>query len=133
MALKILQDEHKKIRKDLEKELVKARDLLDEKIEENRINEYSVLCSHRISRVKTLSDALETALENLSLEIEGTDAENDFDSETSKDFALMDTAMELSDELNCLKSHLTDKIKQNKFCKVNLDRDRFSEIIKKTV
>ena len=131
MALKILQDEHEKIRKELEKELVKARDLLDEKIGENRLNEYSVLCSHRISRVKTLSDALETALENLSLEVEGTVAENDFDSETSKDFALMDTAVELSDELNCLKSHLTDKIKQNKFCKVNLDGDRFSEIIKK--
>ena len=131
MALKILQDEHEKIRKDLEKELIKARDLLDEKIGENRLNEYSVLCSHRISRVKTLSDALETALENLSLEVEGTEAENDFDSETSIDFALMDTAMELSDELNCLKSHLTDKIKQNKICKVNLDGDRFAEIIKK--
>ena len=131
MALKILQDEHEKIRKDLEKELVKARNLLDEKIGENRLNEYSVLCSHRITRVKTLSDAFETALENLSLEIEGTEAENDFDSETSKDFALMNTAMELSDELNCLKSHLTDKIKQNKFCKVNLDGDRFSELIKK--
>ena len=131
MALKILQDEHEKIRKGLEKELVKARDLLDEKIGENRLNEYSVLCSHRISRVKTSSDALETALENLLLEVEGTEAENDFDSETSKDFALMDTAMELSDELNCLKSNLTEKIKQNKFCKVNLDGDRFSEIIKK--
>ena len=81
--------------------------------------------------MKTLSDALETAFENLSLEEEGTEAENDFDSERSKDFALMDTAVELSDELNCLKSHLTDKIKQNKFCKVNLDGDWFSEIIKK--
>ena len=81
--------------------------------------------------MKTLSDALETALENVSLEVEGTVAENDFDSETSKDFALMDTAMEHSDELNCLKSHFTDKIKQNKFCRVNLDGDRFSEIIKK--
>ena len=81
--------------------------------------------------MKTLSEALETALENLSLEIEGTEAANDFDSETSKDFALMDTAMELSDELNCLKSHLTDKIKQNKFFKVNLDKGQFSEIIKK--
>ena len=100
-------------------------------MEKNRLNEYSVLCSHRISRVKTLSDALETALENLSLEVEGTEAENDFDSETSKDFALMDDAMELSDELNSLKNHLTDKIKQNKFCQVNLDGDRFSEIIKK--
>ena len=76
---------------------------------------------------------METVLENLSLEVEGTVAENDFDSETSKYFALMDTALELSDELNCLKSHLTDKIKQNKFCKVNSDGDRFSEIIKKTV
>ena len=131
MALTILQDEHEKIRKDLEKELVKARNLLDEKIGEKRLNEYSVLCSHRISRVKALSDALETALENLSLEVDGTEAENDFDSETIKDFALMDTAMELSDELNCLKSHLKDKIKQNTFCKVNLDGDRFSEIIKK--
>ena len=125
MALKILQDGHEKIRKELEKELVKARDLLDEKIGENSLNEYSVLCSDRISHVKTLSDALETSLENLSLEVEGTVAENDFDSETSKDFALMDTAMELSDELNCLKSHLKDKIKQNKFCKVNLDRNGF--------
>ena len=133
MTVKILQDEHEKIRKDLEKELVKARDLLDKKIGEIRINEYSVLCSPRILRVKTLSDALETALENVSLKVEGTEAEDDFDSETSKDFALMDTAMELSDELNCLKSHLMDKIKQNKLCKVNLDGDRFSEISKKTV
>ena len=131
MALKILQDEHEKIRKELEKELVKARNLLDERNGENRLNEYSVLCSHRISRVKTLSDALETALENLSIEVEGTEAENDFDSETIKYFAFMDTAMELSDELNCLKSHLRDKIKQNKFCKVNFDGDWFSEIIKK--
>ena len=81
--------------------------------------------------MKTLSDALETALENLSIEVEGTEAENNFDSETIKDFAFMDTALELSDELNCLKSHLTDKIKQNKFCMVNLDGDWFSEIIKK--
>ena len=50
MALKILQDEHEKIRKDLEKELVKDGDFLDEKIGENRLNECSVLCSHRISR-----------------------------------------------------------------------------------
>ena len=95
MAPNILKDEHEKIRKDLEKELLKARNLLDEKIGENRLNEYSVLCSHRISRVKTLSDALETSLENLALEVKGSVEENDFDSETSKDFASMDTAMEL--------------------------------------
>ena len=51
MALKILQDEHGKMRKDLEKELVKARDLLDERIGENCLNEYSFLCSHLKYRV----------------------------------------------------------------------------------
>ena len=37
-----------------------------------------------MSRMKVLSDALETALANLSLKVEGTEAENDFDYETSK-------------------------------------------------
>ena len=60
--------------------------------------------------MNVLSDAKKTALANLSLEVEDTEAENDFDYETSKDFALMDTAMDLGDELNCLKSHLMDKI-----------------------
>ena len=72
MALKILQDEHEKIRIDLEKELVKARNLLNEKIGENGLNEFSILCSHRISCMKTLSDALETALANILLEVEET-------------------------------------------------------------
>ena len=39
--------------------------------------------------------------------------------------------MELSDELNCLESHLMDKIKQNKICEVKLDEDRFAGIINK--
>ena len=47
-----------------------------------------------------ISDTLETALANLSLKVEATETENDLDCETSKDFALMDTAMELNDELN---------------------------------
>ena len=89
------------------------------------------MCSHRISRIKTLSDALETALANLSLEMEGTEAENDFDCEIIKDVALMDTVMDLSDELNCLKSRSMDKIKQNKICKVYLDMDWFAGIIEK--
>ena len=131
MALKILQEEHQEIRNDLGEELVKARNFLDEKIGDNCLNEYSKLCGHCLSRMNVLSDALETALATLSLEVEGTEAENDFDYETSKNFALMDTAMELSDELNCLKSHLMDKIKQNKICKVKLDEDRFAGIINK--
>ena len=39
--------------------------------------------------------------------------------------------MELADELNCLKSHLMDKIKQNKICKVKLDEYRFAGMIDK--
>ena len=67
MPLKILYNEHKRIRNDLEEELVKARNLLDEKIRENRLNEYSKLCGHCCSRMNVLSDALETALANLPL------------------------------------------------------------------
>ena len=89
------------------------------------------MCDHCLSRMNVLSDALETALANLSLEIQVIEPENDFDYETSKDFALMDTAMELDDELNCLKSHLMDKIKQNKICKVKSDEDGFAGIINK--
>ena len=41
------------------------------------------------------------------------------------------TPGELGDELNCLKSHLMDKIKQNKIGKVKLEEDRFGGIINK--
>ena len=37
------------------------------------------------------------ALEILPLEVEGTDAEDDLDIQTKDEFALMDTAMTLSD------------------------------------
>ena len=37
------------------------------------------------------------ALEILPLEVEGTDAEGDLDIQTKEEFALMDTAMALSD------------------------------------
>ena len=73
-----------------------------------------------------ISDTLEIALANLSLKVEATETENDLDCETSKDFALMDTAMELSDELNIWKSHLMDKIKQNKIC--NLSKIRLDSV-----
>ena len=63
---------------------MKVRKLLDEKIGENRLNEYLKLCSHRMSHMKVLSYALQTALANLSLEVKGTEAKNDFDYETSK-------------------------------------------------
>ena len=52
MTLKILQEKHQKIREDLEEELLKARNLLDEIIGENRLNEYSKLCGHCLSRMK---------------------------------------------------------------------------------
>ena len=74
--------------------------LLDEKIGENCLNAYSKLCVYCLSRMNIISDTLEIALANLSLKVEATETENDLDCETSKDFALMDTAMELSDELN---------------------------------
>ena len=72
--------------------------------------------SYRISRMKILSDSLETALANLALEVEGREVENEIACETSKDSALMDTVMEIRDKLICLKSHLMDKMKQNKIC-----------------
>ena len=81
--------------------------------------------------MEILSDDLETAFVNLSLNIEGAEAETDFDCETSKDFALLDTAKELSDGITYLKSHVMDKIKQNKICKVKLDEDRFAELMSK--
>ena len=78
-----------------------------------------------------MSNDLETALANLSLKVEGAEAEHKFDCETNKDFALLDSAMELSDELTYLKSHLTEKNKQNEICKVKSGEDRFSELIRK--
>ena len=117
MSLVILQDKHDKIRKDLEEELMKCKHLLEEKIGENGLKEYAKSCSYCLSRLEILSDGLETALANLSLKVEGVEAERDFDCETNRDFALLDSAMELSDELTYLKSHVTDKIKQNEICK----------------
>ena len=54
---------------------------------------------------------VETAFANLLLNVEGAGAERDFDCEMNRDFALLDTAMELSDEITYLKSHVIDKIK----------------------
>ena len=95
MSLEILQDQHDKIRKDLEEGLVKCRNLLEEKIGENCLKEYAKSYSYCLSRLEILSDGLETALANLSLKLEETEAEHDFDCETNRDFALLDTAMEL--------------------------------------
>ena len=131
MSLQILQDKHDKIREDLEEELVRCRNLLAQKIGENGPREYAKSCSHCLSRLEILSNDLETALANLSLKVEGAEAEHNFDCETNRDFALLDSAMELSDELTYLKSHVTEKIKQNEICKEKSGEDRFSELISK--
>ena len=131
MSLQILQDIHDKIREDLEEELVRCRNLLAQKIGENGQREYAKSCSHCLSRLEILSNDLETALVNLSLKVEGAEAEHNFDCETNRDFALLDSAMELSDELTYLKSHVTEKIKQNEICKVKSGEDRLSELISK--
>ena len=78
-----------------------------------------------------MSDGLETALVNLSLKVEEAEAERDFDCETNRDFALLDSAMELSDELTYLQSHVTDKIKQNEICKIKSNEDRSAELMNK--
>ena len=39
--------------------------------------------------------------------------------------------MELSDEQTYLKSHVTEKIKQNEICNVKSGEDRFSELVSK--
>ena len=82
-----------------------------------------------LSRLESLSDGLETALANLSLKLDGAEAEHNFDCETNRDYALLDSAMELIDELTYLKSHVTEKTKQNEICKVKSGEDRFSELI----
>ena len=53
--------------------------------------------------MNVLFDDLELGLEILPLEIEGTDAEDDLDIQTKEDFALIDTAMALSDTLFILR------------------------------
>ena len=65
-----------------------------------------------MSQMDVLSDDLELALEKLSLEVEGTDAEGDLDIQTQEDFALMDTALELSDKLIILKGTLAKTMEQ---------------------
>ena len=131
MSPVILQDKHDKIRKDLEEELMKCRHLLEEKIGENGLKEYAKSCSYCSSRLEILSDGLETALANLSLKVDGAEAERDFDCETNRDFALLDSAMELSDELTYLKSHVTDKKKQSEICKIKSDEDRSADLMSK--
>ena len=131
MSLQILQDKHDKIPEDLEEELVRCRNLLAQKIGENDLREYAKSCSHCLSRLEFLSNGLEMALANLSLKVEGAEAEHKFDCETNRDFALLDSAMELSDELTYLKSHVTEKIKQHEICKVKSGEDRCSELISK--
>ena len=110
---------------------MKCRHLLEEKNGEKGLKEYAKSCSYCLSRLEFLSDGLETALVNLSLKVEGAEAERDFDFETNRDFALLDCAMELSDELTYLKSHVTDKIKQNEICKIKSDEDRSAELMSK--
>ena len=131
MSLQILQDKHDKIREDLEEELVRCRNLLAQKIGKNGLREYAKSCSHCLSRLEILSNGLETALANLSLKVEGAEAEHNFDCETNRDYALLDSAIKLSDELTYLKSHVTDKIKQNEICKIKSDGDRFAELMNK--
>ena len=63
MSLTILQDNHDKIRKDLEKELIKARNLLDDNIGDVCLHEYLKLCSYCSSHMNGSSDDLEAALE----------------------------------------------------------------------
>ena len=110
---------------------MKCRHLLEEKIGENGLNKYAKSCSYCLSRLEILSDGLETALANLSLKVEGAEVERDFDCETNRDFALLDSAMELSDELTYLKSHVTDKLKQNEICKIKSDEDCSAELMNK--
>ena len=46
-----------------------------------------------------LSDDLELALDKLWLEVKGTDAEDNLDVQTQEEFSMIDTPMELSDNL----------------------------------
>ena len=126
----VLQKKHDKIKGNLDKELIKARNLLTQPIEEVCLAEHSKLCSYCISQMNVLSDDLELALEKLSLEVEGTDAEDDLDIQTQEDFALMDTVMELSDKLIILKGTLAKTMEQKEISKVTMYEKRLTEMMK---
>ena len=80
--------------------------------------------------MNVLSDELELALEKLSLEVEGTDAEDDLDIQTQEDFVLMDTAMELSDKLIILKGTLAKTMEQKEISKVTMYEERLTAMTK---
>ena len=83
-----------------------------------------------MSKMNIFSDDLELALEKLSLEVEGTDAEDDLDIQTQEDFALMDTAMELGDKLIILKGTLAKTMEQKEISKVTMYQERLTEMMK---
>ena len=130
MPLTVLQKKHDKIKGNLDKEINLARNMLTQPIEEVCLAEHSKLCSYCISQMNVLSDDLELALEKLSLEVEGTDAVDDLDIQTQKDFALMDTAMELSDKLIILKGTLAKTMEQKEISKVAMYEERLTEMMK---
>ena len=130
MPQTILQKKHDEIRGNLDKELIKARNLLKQPIKEVCLAERSKLCSYCMSQMDVLSDDLELAVEKLSLEVEGIDAEDDLDIQTRVDFALMDTALELSDKLIILKGTLAKTMEQKEISKVTMYEERLTEMMK---